>query len=131
VPRHSDDIRLEGTIADAKRLMAEAGYPDGKGFPDFTLTISDDSESTLFAEAAQAMWKNALGVEIKIQTLEKASYSSFYQQVAKSLPYGAFLGGGTADTPDPWLYYNYMIGTDGLGYYPTHWQDTHYNELLM
>ncbi|USG67399.1 peptide ABC transporter substrate-binding protein [Brevibacillus ruminantium] len=61
-------------VAEAKRLLAEAGYPDGKGFPqvDF-MTLSGQTDKDI-AQALHSMWKENLGVEISIRTLESKIY---------------------------------------------------------
>ena len=46
----------------AKSLMAEAGYPNGEGFPTLTLITQNDQEKKDIAQAMQAMWKENLGV---------------------------------------------------------------------
>lgn len=47
---------------EAKKLLAEAGYPDGKGFPDVTLIYNTDEGHKKIAEAALEMWKQNLGI---------------------------------------------------------------------
>lgn len=54
----------------ARVLLAEAGFPDGEGFPaiDFLITNSDTSRT--FAEVVQEMWRTELGVSINILNKE-------------------------------------------------------------
>lgn len=52
-------------IAEAKKLLADAGFPDGKGFPRLELLTSKGSTSQM-PEAMQQMWKTELGVDIAI-----------------------------------------------------------------
>ncbi|OGQ21903.1 MAG: hypothetical protein A3I05_00520 [Deltaproteobacteria bacterium RIFCSPLOWO2_02_FULL_44_10] len=54
----------------AKKLLTEAGYPDGKGFPKLTLSYNTDEAHRLIAEAVQQMWKQHLGVNIEIRNFE-------------------------------------------------------------
>ncbi|MCG8402075.1 MAG: peptide ABC transporter substrate-binding protein, partial [Firmicutes bacterium] len=47
---------------EAGRLLAEAGYPGGEGFPDVTLKFNTSEEHQRIAEAALEMWKQNLGI---------------------------------------------------------------------
>jgi oligopeptide transport system substrate-binding protein len=60
----------------ARELLADAGYPDGEGFPDVELWLREPSTEVLAtAEAIQAMLKENLGIEISIQSQEKKVYT--------------------------------------------------------
>lgn len=54
----------------AKELLAEAGYPDGKGFPEVTYVYNGNPSNKAVAEALQAMWKANLGVTVKLEQQE-------------------------------------------------------------
>ncbi|MBQ7264281.1 MAG: peptide ABC transporter substrate-binding protein, partial [Synergistaceae bacterium] len=54
----------------AKALLAEAGYPDGKGFPKVTYKYNMNPGNKAVAEALQAMWKQNLGVDVELANEE-------------------------------------------------------------
>ena len=54
----------------ARRWLAEAGYPDGKGLPEVTLLYNTAESHKKIAEAIQAMWKEHLGVDVKLVNQE-------------------------------------------------------------
>ena len=60
-------------VEEAKRLMAEAGYPNGEGFPvlEFALTFSNDIP---MFEAVQNMWKVNLEIDVKLTQMEFAPF---------------------------------------------------------
>jgi len=57
---------LEKEYERAKRLLAEAGYPDGVGFPRITLLINRNEPQRLVAQSIAAMWRSVLNVETDI-----------------------------------------------------------------
>jgi oligopeptide transport system substrate-binding protein len=128
VPGHSDDIRLKGSIEDARRLLAEAGYPEGQRFPPATLVVRSTLQERLFGQLAQSMWKVNLGVGIKVQTLETQAFRAFVQ-ASERRPYDMMSLTGTADIPDPWIYHNYLFGPN-VDYYHSRWRDNRYVQLL-
>ncbi|WP_291633619.1 peptide ABC transporter substrate-binding protein [Clostridium sp.] len=59
-----------GDVTQAKALLAEAGYPEGKGFPRITLLYNTLVGHQNIAAAIQDMWKKNLGVDIELQNQE-------------------------------------------------------------
>jgi ABC-type oligopeptide transport system substrate-binding subunit len=57
---------LEKEYERAKHLLAEAGYPDGVGFPRITLLINRNEPQRLVAQSIAAMWRSVLNVETDI-----------------------------------------------------------------
>lgn len=60
--------------AKGKALLAEAGYPDGKGLPEITLMFNTSQGHQKIAEFIQQSWKENLGVEVKLANQEWAVY---------------------------------------------------------
>ena len=88
------DFREEGgnivteDIAEAKKLMAMAGYPDGKGLPPITLLFNTSEMNKAVAEAVQEMWKQNLGITVQLTNQEaKVFYATRTQgdfQIARA-----------------------------------------------
>ncbi len=65
---------VEGNLAKAKALLAEAGYPDGAGFPTITYTTNDASFHKRIAEYLQQAWKE-LGISLEVNIVEWKSFA--------------------------------------------------------
>lgn len=61
-----------------RRLLAEAGYPGGRGFPAAEFMARNAGSDPEVAEALQEIWHRELGVPVRIAQLEpKVAISSF------------------------------------------------------
>ena len=56
-------------VEEAKRLLAEAGYPNGENFPILEVKVSSGFYTTVL-EAVQQMWKNTLNIDVMVRTEE-------------------------------------------------------------
>jgi ABC-type transport system substrate-binding protein len=105
------DPQLKGLSYDpvrAKQLLAEAGFPGGKGLPDLTIAVNPvTADYRMMAEPIAAMLKDTLGLNIEVQLQEFASYTAAMNR-RDVLP--AFMTGWSASTLDAgyfhelWLY---------------------------
>ncbi|MEG1777422.1 MAG: ABC transporter substrate-binding protein, partial [Angelakisella sp.] len=59
----------EANLAEAKKLLAEAGYPEGKGFPAIEYLYNAGTGHQLIGEAMQSMWKE-LGITVNLVSQE-------------------------------------------------------------
>ena len=53
-------------VPEAQKLLAEAGYPDGTGFPAIEILYNTSESHKLIAEAIQQMWKKTLHIEVRL-----------------------------------------------------------------
>ncbi|NIO08257.1 MAG: peptide ABC transporter substrate-binding protein, partial [Deltaproteobacteria bacterium] len=94
---YSKEIGLAYDPGEARRLLAEAGYPNGEGFPEVALGYNTDETHKTVAEAIQGMWKKNLGVLVRLENQEWKVYLSRLQRD----PPPVFRLGWGADYPDP------------------------------
>ncbi len=108
----------------ARALLAEAGYPDGKGLPDIEFLTTDQDSAKALAEALQAMWKRHLGVTVKIKQMEWTSYlSTMFDQ-----KYDLAAGGWIGDYLDPLTFLDMWIKDGGNN--RTGWSSEEFQGLL-
>lgn len=75
-PATGQDFRAEGGLMAeeneelARKLLAEAGYPDGHGLPPITILFNTGEMHKAIAEAMQEMWKKRLGVTVTLANQE-------------------------------------------------------------
>ncbi len=76
-----EDFRTKGgslirdnDIATARQLLAEAGFPGGKGFPEVSFLYNTNESNKMVAEALQEMWKKNLGVQVTVTNQEWKVY---------------------------------------------------------
>ncbi|QTN32454.1 peptide ABC transporter substrate-binding protein [Akkermansiaceae bacterium] len=101
----------------ARKLMAEAGYPGGKGFPRKKLLIASRETAATLATAVQAMWREHLGVEVEIENKEWTAYLVATQ----SLDYDIVSAGWIGDFIDPLTFLE--IWSPGNGNNNTGWDN--------
>ncbi|HYF47845.1 MAG TPA: ABC transporter substrate-binding protein [Planctomycetota bacterium] len=83
-------------IAKAKALLADAGFPDGKGLPTLTLLHRNDENTKQIVQAMMNDFEK-IGVNVELQARE---WNRFLEDV-DSKPWQAFVLGWVADYPDP------------------------------
>jgi oligopeptide transport system substrate-binding protein len=58
----------------ARDLLADAGYPDGDGFPELTLLYNTHESHKAIGEFIQEQWRENLGVNVTLENQEWATY---------------------------------------------------------
>jgi oligopeptide transport system substrate-binding protein len=61
-------------IAAAKGLLADAGYPNGEGFPVLTYTYNAGAAHEGVAQALQGMWRDNLGITVELKNTDWAAF---------------------------------------------------------
>ncbi len=97
MPGHSPGIGLPYDPEGARQLLAEAGYPGGRGFPEIRLLATDRGSDRLLCEYLQAQWLENLGIETTWEYLE---WGRLIGIIARETPH-MWLLGWAADYPDP------------------------------
>lgn len=69
-------VLLEYDTPRARRLFADAGFPQGKGFPAIRLLINRNDQQRLVAQAVAAMWQSALGITTEIIVKDWDAYEA-------------------------------------------------------
>ncbi|HEX6718192.1 MAG TPA: peptide ABC transporter substrate-binding protein, partial [Pyrinomonadaceae bacterium] len=57
---------IQHDVNKARQLLAEAGYPNGEGFPVIKLLINRNEQQRTVAQSIAAMWRSALNIETQI-----------------------------------------------------------------
>jgi len=85
----------------AAQWMAEAGYPDGEGFPVITLMHNTSEGHAKIAQAIAAMWNDVLGIEVAVENQEWAVYLKTieFDTPVEEMPH-VWRMGWCADYPD-------------------------------
>ncbi len=108
----------------ARRLLAEAGYPEGKGFPKAELIYNTLENHQKIAVAIQQMWKKNLNINISIQNQEWKVFLN-NQDI---LNYQISRRGWIGDYLDPFTFLELFIS--GAANNNTGWSNSDYDRYL-
>lgn len=81
----------------ARQLLAEAGYPNGKGLPQIEILYNTADSHRDIAEVIQQDWKKNLGINVVLRNLE---WGSFLDSL-RTGDYMVARSGWIGDYPDP------------------------------
>lgn len=66
----SSYLSEQADLEEAKELLADAGYPNGEGFPTFQIFYNTSETHQAIAQAVQDMWKQGLGINVELVNKE-------------------------------------------------------------
>ena len=111
-------------VAEAKKLMAEAGYKDGLKEP-LDFLVRDVPSFKLWAQAIQAMLQEALGIQCNLRTVVE---SVWFDDVASG-HFDLAIGAVVSTLLDPSDYFNAWYRTGGPQNY-SGWSNKEFDALL-
>lgn len=123
-PGFNPTARLTNDLAAAKKLLADAGYPDGKGFPGINILFNTHEGHRSVAEAIQQMWKKNLNINVTLRNEEWKVFLTTLDQ----LDFQVARAGWGADYVDPNSFLDMFI--TGGGNNQTGWSNAEYDSLL-
>ena len=109
---------------EAARLLAEAGYPNGQGFPPLSIRFNTLESHKKIAEAIQQMWAKNLNIQVSIRNEEWAAYL----KSLANLEHDIARNGWIADYPDPTAFTDLMESENGNNH--TGWKNPVYDAFL-
>jgi oligopeptide transport system substrate-binding protein len=113
----------------AKKLLAEAGYPGGKGFPrfDYIFNAAAGGAAKMHENIAielQQMWRDTLGIDMELRQLEWKVYLGAQSHLDYDLSRSSWIG----DYNDPQTFLGMFTSEDGNN--RTGWKNKNYDELI-
>lgn len=117
------EARTRYDLEAARALLAEAGYPGGKGFPTFTLLYNTAENHRVIAEVIQQTWKRELGIDVKLENQEWRVYLDSMD----SGRYQLCRAGVIMEPYDPSQFLSVFTGSSGFN--RTGWSDPEYDRL--
>ena len=121
---HAPGIGLAFDRSRARKELAEAGFPGGRGFPEIEVATNAAEETKLVAESLQAQWREVLGVRARLRQVE---WKAYLREISTDPPVIWRLGWG-ADYPDPDNFMNLFTSTSGQNH--TGWSSARFDTLV-
>jgi oligopeptide transport system substrate-binding protein len=111
-------------VTRARRLLAEAGFPEGRGFPKFGILYNTQESHKKVAEVVADQLRRNLGINVSAYNQEWQSYL----QSTRSMNYDLSRGGWVGDYEDPNTFLDIWITNGGNN--QTGWSNLVYDRML-
>lgn len=107
-----DVNNYEADLEEAKQLLADAGYPDGEGFPSISYTTNDAGYHKVVAEYLQQAWAQ-LGIDLQVDIVEWASFTPMRRNGDFDIARNGWVGDYTDPSNMLELFYSTNGNNDG------------------
>ena len=127
VPPMTGYAGIKGTtfnLDEAKKLLAEAGYPDGKGFPKFELSYNTHENHRKIAEYIQQQWIENLGIQCELANYEWKTFLPLRREG----DYQVARDGWVGDYQDPNTFLDMFITGGAMN--NSQWSNKKFDELI-
>lgn len=111
------------SLVEARQLLAEAGFPEGRGFPPAEYLYNTNERNRDVAEAIQQMWRRNLGIQVALRNEEWKVFLQTRQQGAFQIARAGWL----QFAPDPIEMYELLLSTSAFN--DTKWKHPDFDEL--
>ena len=120
---------LSYNVEEARKLLAEAGYPGGKGFPRFEYLFDGAAGASGnihegIAIELQQMWRDALGIHMDLRQVETQVFWGTQSRLDYDLSRSSWIG----DYNDANTFLGMFVTGDGNN--ETGWSSARYDELV-
>lgn len=135
MPGYNKDANVQKfDPTNAQKLLADAGYPGGKGFPKIKLAINNENPNYgKIAAALQQMWKQNLGVDVEINTEELAKFNedltATQNDPKADTAFDFYISVWGADYPDPQNFVSQQLRT-GVGNNNGNYSNAEFDKLV-
>ncbi|MBU6412431.1 MAG: peptide ABC transporter substrate-binding protein [Planctomycetes bacterium] len=115
---------LDMNAAQARELLAQAGYPGGKGLPTIEMLFNTEGGHDLIARVVARNWREALGVEVILNQKEIKTLRDDLRSGNFMIARGSWFG----DYGDPTTFLN--LYREGDGNNDTHFASAEFEKLM-
>jgi ABC-type oligopeptide transport system substrate-binding subunit len=111
-------------VEEARKLLAEAGFPGGKGFPKLEVLYNVDEYHKQIAARIQERWRTTLGIEVEIRNVEFPVFMAMVDRGEFDVARRGWIG----EYSDPMAFLELMTGESGSN--PTGWTSAEFDRLV-
>ncbi len=121
---YTADVHVKENVEQARKLLVDAGYPDGKGLPVFEIMYNTSNNSRKIAEAIQEMWRKNLNVKVELINKDWKVYLDTFRTKNYTIAGCSWIG----DYADPNTFLDMWV--TGGGNNRAGWSNKKYDELI-
>jgi len=124
LPNYQSPAGLGYDPGKARRLLKEAGYPDGKGFPRVSYHFNTSRSHEMVGVELQEMWRRELGIEVELRSMEWKTYLRAQSELDFDLSRSAWVG----DYNDPNTFLDMFMSSNPNN--RTGWKNLDYDQWM-